>query len=89
MKKLLSLSLALLLVLSMFSACGASSLENKGSFDSAVSMPEADYEYSYGWVADEEVVEDAVEEPYYPEKGNSIEADNLPATERKIIKNIK
>ena len=88
MKKLLSLSLALVLVLGLFTACGAPTMsDNKAVFDSAVSAPEADY--SYGWALDEDVAEDAIEEPYYPEKGNSAsaEADNVPATERKIIKN--
>ncbi|MBR5121098.1 MAG: hypothetical protein IKU89_00975, partial [Oscillospiraceae bacterium] len=86
MKKLLSLSLALVLVLCLFSACGATSRGNEAVYDSAVSVPKA--EYSYGSAVDEDVAEDAIEEPYYPEKGNSasLEADNVPATERKIIK---
>ncbi len=90
MKKVLSLSLALVLVLSLFAGCGATSLENgKADYGYSASAPEADN----GWAADQEwatddmLMEEVKTEPSYSGKGNSVEADSVPTTDRKIIKN--
>lgn len=90
MKRTLSIIIALMTVLVMFTGCGSSALKNGAMFDAAAPETSMGADFDYGWVV-EDVVEEEVsmESPSY---GTSNSADKNPDTdsyaesERKIIK---
>lgn len=96
MKKLLSILAALMLITCVFTGCGASS---KGAMDNAMTES-SDIKYDGGWYDDVEwVVEEdiAMEEAEIdmsfeapmknPDTSGNVDADSMPESERKIIKN--
>lgn len=95
MKRTLSIIIALMTVLVMFTGCGSVTKSYNGAYDMAVTMVESESagDYNYGWVV--EVEEDAIEKEVSmesPSYGTSNSADKNPDTdsyaesERKIIK---
>lgn len=92
MKRTLSIIIALMTVLVMFTGCGSVTKSYNGAYDMAVTMVESESagDYNYGWVVEDSIEEEvSMESPSY---GMSNSADKNPDTdsyaesERKIIK---
>lgn len=92
MKRTLSIIIALMTVLVMFTGCGSVTKSYNGAYDMAVTMVESESagDYNYGWVVEDSIEEEvSMESPSY---GTSNSADKNPDTdsyaesERKIIK---
>lgn len=97
-KRLLSILMALALITCIFTGCGASS-KNFAANDVMTESSDALYDggwYDSDWVVDEDIaleemeMEAPMEEPSYnagSDTAENVDADSLPESQRKIIKN--